>query len=198
MKCEGCGAPLDEGMERCPYCGTLVPVDESRLKLKQQEERLKKLEGLARMKYVPSSFLVIAYIFTAGLYSVYWYAMRIKDINNLDPDYNVKLPAWGVAIFGLLCCAQFLTEEIGIAFGLSLEQSDSVLNVIVALVILTSVWLAFRVRRIFQNYAAKYLDKAVAVGSVASSGVMLILFGAAYLQSQVNKMISMEILAPKI
>ncbi|MBQ9581713.1 MAG: hypothetical protein IJR21_05010 [Synergistaceae bacterium] len=64
--------------------------------------------------------------------------------------------------------------------------------------IVASGWLAFKIRVILQNYASKYLDKAVAVQSIAPSGVLLFLFGAAYLQTQINKMIGMEILAPKI
>ena len=200
MKCESCGAPLEQGMERCPYCGTLVPVDEKVLEARERRERKRKLENLPQMKLVPGAMLVLLYVVTFGLYAVYWYAMRMKDLNNLNADSenkNFKVPAWLVAIFAIAYLAVFMlggdssTEP-------EVNEFQDLFNIALGVVIVASGWLAFKIRAILQNYAAKYLDKAVAVQSIAPSGVLLSLFGAAYLQTQINKMIGMEILAPKI
>ena len=206
MKCESCGAPLEQGMERCPYCGTLVPVDEKLLEEKAKRERKRKLENLPQMKYVPGAMLAVLYVFTAGLYAIYWYAMRMKDLNNLNSDNkSLKVPAWLVAIFALSFIAVFMlcNAQGDYSAGMAdIETEASILqdyfNYALAIAILASGWLAFRVRSILQSYAANYIDKAVAVQTIAPSGVMLCLFGAAYLQMQINKMIGMEILAPKI
>ncbi|MBQ8693225.1 MAG: zinc ribbon domain-containing protein [Synergistaceae bacterium] len=208
MKCESCGAPLEQGMERCPYCGTLVPVDEKLLEEKAKRERKRKLENLPQMKYVPGAMLAVLYVFTAGLYAVYWYAMRMKDLNNLNlssDNKSLKVPAWLVAVFALSFIAMFMLSNSQGDYSAGMADIDTEANIFqdyfnyaLAVVILTSGWLAFKVRAILQSYAANYLDSTVALQTVAPSGVMLCLFGAAYLQMQINKMISMEILAPKI
>ncbi len=199
MKCESCGAPLEQGMERCPYCGTLVPVDEKVLEAREQRERKRKLENLPQMKFVPGAMLVLLYVITCGLYAVYWYAMRMKDLNNLNADSdnkNLKVPAWLVAVFAIAYIAVFMFSDS--STEPEVNEFQDLFNIALGVVIVASGWLAFKIRVILQNYASKYLDKAVAVQSIAPSGVLLFLFGAAYLQTQINKMIGMEILAPKI
>ena len=42
------------------------------------------------------------------------------------------------------------------------------------------------------------METSAAIHTVVPSNVLLILFGVMYLQYQVNKMISMELLAPQI
>ena len=199
MKCESCGAPLEQGMERCPYCGTLVPVDEKVLEARERRERKRKLENLPQMKLVPGAMLVLLYVITCGLYAVYWYAMRMKDLNNLNADSdnkNFKVPAWLVAVFAIAYIAVFMFSDS--SAEPEVNEFQDLFNIALGVVIVASGWLAFKIRVILQNYASKYLDKAVAVQSIAPSGVLLFLFGAAYLQTQINKMIGMEILAPKI
>ena len=199
MKCESCGAPLEQGMERCPYCGTLVPVDEKVLEARERRERKRKLENLPQMKLVPGAMLVLLYVITCGLYAVYWYAMRMKDLNNLNADSdnkNFKVPAWLVAVFAIAYIAVFMFSDS--STEPEVNEFQDLFNIALGVVIVASGWLAFKIRVILQNYASKYLDKAVAVQSIAPSGVLLFLFGAAYLQTQINKMIGMEILAPKI
>lgn len=199
MKCESCGAPLEQGMERCPYCGTLVPVDEKVLEARERRERKRKLENLPQMKLVPGAMLVLLYVITCGLYAVYWYAMRMKDLNNLNADSdnkNFKVPAWLVAVFAIAYIAVFIFSDS--STEPEVNEFQDLFNIALGVVIVASGWLAFKIRVILQNYASKYLDKAVAVQSIAPSGVLLFLFGAAYLQTQINKMIGMEILAPKI
>ena len=186
-------------MERCPYCGTLVPVDEKVLEARERRERKRKLENLPQMKLVPGAMLVLLYVITCGLYAVYWYAMRMKDLNNLNADSdnkNFKVPAWLVAVFAIAYIAVFMFS--GESTEPEVNEFQDLFNIALGVVIVASGWLAFKIRAILQNYAAKYLDKAVAVQSIAPSGVLLSLFGAAYLQTQINKMIGMEILAPKI
>ena len=201
MKCKACGAPLEVNDEKCKYCGTITPYGEEKFReretLKQESERRKEIENLPQMKYVSLGFLVTAYIFTAGLYSVYWYAMRMKPLNSLDTQ--TKLPAWLTGIFALLSVVFFMVQPDTISeFGLSEENAETVFNVLLSLVILVSVWAAFTVKKILQEYASNFVAKNTAVQIVAASNVLLILFGAAYLQSEVNKMIKLNMFAPKI
>lgn len=201
MKCKACGAPLEVNDEKCKYCGTITPYGEEKFReretLKQESERRKEIENLPQMKYVSLGFLVTAYIFTAGLYSVYWYAMRMKPLNSLDTQ--TKLPAWLTGIFALLSVVFFMVQPDTITeYGLSEENAETVFNVLLSLVILVSVWAAFTVKKILQEYASNFVGKNTAVQIVAASNVLLILFGAAYLQSEVNKMIKLNMFAPKI
>lgn len=201
MKCKACGAPLELDDEKCKYCGTITPYGEEKFReretLKQENERRKGLENLPQMKYVPAGFLVTAYIFTVGLYSVYWYAMRMKPLNSLGTQ--AKLPAWLTGIFALLSVVFFMVQPDSLSeYGLSAENAETVVNVILSLEILVSAWLAFTVKKILQEHAANFVGKNTAVQIAAASNVMLILFGAAYLQLQVNKMIKMNMFAPKI
>ena len=201
MKCKACGAPLEVNDEKCKYCGTITPYGEEKFReretLKQESERRKEIENLPQMKYVSLGFLVTAYIFTAGLYSVYWYAMRMKPLNSLDTQ--TKLPAWLTGIFALLSVVFFMVQPDTISeYGLSEENAETVFNVLLSLVILVSVWAAFTVKKILQEYASNFVGKNTAVHIVAASNVLLILFGAAYLQSEVNKMIKLNMFAPKI
>ncbi|MBQ9388881.1 MAG: hypothetical protein IJU07_01745 [Synergistaceae bacterium] len=201
MKCKACGAPLEVNDEKCKYCGTITPYGEEKFReretLKQESERRKEIENLPQMKYVSLGFLVTAYIFTAGLYSVYWYAIRMKPLNSLDTQ--TKLPAWLTGIFALLSVVFFMVQPDTITeYGLSEENAETVFNVLLSLVILVSVWAAFTVKKILQEYASNFVGKNTAVQIVAASNVLLILFGAAYLQSEVNKMIKLNMFAPKI
>ena len=203
MKCTSCGAPLEISCEKCPYCGTVTPYGEEKFReresKKKDDERKKALEKLPAMKFVASSFVAVLYVFTMGLYSVYWYAMRLKPLNSLAT--KSKLPAWLVALFAVLYAGLFLlppeiTEYI--VSGIDEESAYTVFDIVLALVMLSSVWLAFIVRKILQEHAANFMEKSQAVNTIAPSSVMMILFGAAYLQIQVNKMIKMNMCSAKI
>lgn len=213
MNCKQCGAPLEAGTELCPYCGSPTPYDETfagekllqRQKQRQEEERRRKLSGLARMKYVPGPFAAVLYFCTFFFYSPWWYATRMKSLNGLSSP--VKLPAWLVAVFALSCvsvfytdpalqCLKYLAELLG--EGDIETDSGSVSVYAWSIAVVASGWLAFRVRDILQNHASRYLERAVAVMTIAPSGMMLLFAGPLYLQLQVNKMISMELLTPKI
>ena len=202
-KCTSCGAPIEIGCEKCPYCGTVTPYGEEKFRERESkvkdDERRKALENLPAMKFVANSFVAVLYVFTIGLYSVYWYAVSLKPLNSLDT--KTKLPAWLVAIFAVLYTGLFLLPpQISdyIVSGVDEESALTVFDVVLSLVILSSGWLAFIARKILQEHAAGFMEKSQAVNSVATSNVMLILFGAAYLQIQVNKMIKMDMFAPKI
>ena len=202
-KCLSCGAPLEVGCEKCPYCGTITPYGEEKFQERESkvkdDERRKALENLPAMKFVANSFIPVLYIFTMGLYSIYWYSMKIKPLNSLGT--KTKLPAWLVAVFAVLFAGVFLMPQEIADFAVSdidEETAYTVFDIVLSLVILSSGWLAFIVRKILQEHAANFMDKSQAVQAVAPSSFMLILFGAAYLQYQVNKMIKMNMFSPRI
>ena len=202
-KCMSCGAPIEIGCEKCPYCGTVTPYGEEKFRERESklkdDERKKALENLPAMKFVANSFIPVLYVFTLGLYSVWWYAMRMKPLNSLGT--KSKIPAWLVALFAVLFAGIFLMPPNLSDYTLSRvdeETAYTVYDIVLALVILSSGWLAFIARKVLQEHAANFMDKSQAVNSVAPSNVMLILFGAAYLQYQVNKMIKMNMFASKI
>ena len=76
--------------------------------------------------------------------------------------------------------------------------SQEIYNYSLSVAFCLSIYIAFTVRSILQEYAAKFMDRDIAVGSVAPSAVNLVLFGPIYLQQCVNRMIKMKILAPQI
>ena len=202
-KCTSCGAPIEIGCEKCPYCGTVTPYGEEKFRERESklkdDERKKALENLPAMKFVANAFIPVLYVFTMGLYSVWWYAMRMKPLNSLGT--KSKIPAWLVALFAVLFAGIFLLPPDLADYTLSRvdeETAYTVYDIVLALVILSSGWLAFIARKVLQEYAANFMDKSQAVNSVAPSNVMLILFGAAYLQFQVNRMIKMNMFLPKI
>ena len=130
---------------------------------------------------------------------MYWYAVRMKPLNSLGAKN--KIPAWLVAIFAVLYAGIFLLppemSEYAVS-GIDEETAYTVFDIVLALVILSSGWLAFMTRKILQEYAAGFMDKSQAVNAIAPSSVMLILFGAGYLQIQVNKMIRMNMFSPQV
>ena len=200
MKCANCGAPIEANDEVCQYCGTRTPYGVSMLeehrRQEQEEQKRQALENLPKFKYVSEAFLIFVYVITLGYYAPYWYATRMKPLNDLDS--GTKLPAWAVAIYALACLAIFFVPNMDETPVMSPELSQEIFNYTAAIALLGSVWLAFWVRKILQGYAAKFMDKNIAVGTIASSGVMLVLFGPIYLQHSINKMIKMKFLAPKI
>ena len=183
MKCATCGAPLEAGMERCPYCGSTTSYGETlleeKVRQKQDEEKRRRLENLPRMKYVSGAFIPILYFCTFAWYAPLWYGLRLRALNALNPP-----------VF-------FLPNSDGL-LGLSQGQWQSYFDTALGVAIVLSVWLAFKARSILQGYAAKSMEAGVAVHTVAPSNVLLILFGPMYLQYQINKMISMDLLAPQI
>ena len=56
MICQHCGAPLEAGVELCPFCGSPTPYNEmlldEKVQRKQALQRKKKLDGLAAIKHV--------------------------------------------------------------------------------------------------------------------------------------------------
>lgn len=201
MKCKACGAPVEAGTEKCPYCGTLTDYGEEKFReresKKKDDERRQKLENLPAMKYVAPGLLAVLYIFTLGIYSVYWYAMRLKSLNGLGT--KAKVPAWLVGIFALVYVAVCLLPQYDLTeYGLDAEIADTVYNYALGIVIVASGWLAFMARGVLQEHAAKFMDKTQAVNIIAPSNALLVLFGAGYLQSQINRMIRMNLFSPKI
>ncbi|MCR4817887.1 MAG: hypothetical protein K5841_02885 [Fretibacterium sp.] len=200
MKCATCGAPIEAGMEKCPYCGSTTSYGESlleeKVRQKQNEERQTRLKDLPRMKYVSGAFIPILYFFTLCWYAPIWYGLRIRSLNALNPPQ--KVPAWAVALYNLMWLCVLIVPGWEEELRLTHEQSQLIFEVALGVAMALSVWLAFRVRSILQGYATKFLDSNVAVHTIAPVNILLILFGPMYLQYQINKMISMEYLAPQI
>ena len=201
VNCKSCGAPLDEGTEKCPYCGTLTDYGKEKFReresKKHEDERRQKLDNLPAMKYVAPGLLAVLYVVTGGIYSVYWYAMRLKLLNSLGT--KAKVPAWLVGIFALVYVGLCLLPQYDLTeYGLDAEIADNIYNYALGIVIVASGWLAFMARRVLQEYAAGFMDRTQAVSIIAPSSVLLGLFGAGYLQSQVNRMIKMNLFSPKI
>jgi hypothetical protein len=200
MNCKHCGAPVEANDEVCQYCGKLTDYGEhmleERKRTEKEEERRRALDNLPVMKYVSMTFMIFIYVITLGSYSPYWYATRIAPLNALNT--GKKFPAWLAGIFALAWCAMFILPGSEATFGITSEMSQEIYNYSLGIGFVASVYLAFAARNILQEYAAKFMERPVAVQTVAPSAIMLILFGSIYLQHCVNKMIAMKILAPKI
>ena len=198
--CVNFGAPLDAGAEKCPYCGTVTPYGESMLAEKKihqsEQERKRMLENLPKIKFVSLPFMILVYIFTFFGYAPYWYATRMKTLNSLESDS--KLPKWAIAVYALLWCVMVIVPGSESDIGISESLSQQIFSVSLGLAMTISVWLAFITRNILQAHASNYMNRNDAVNTIAPSGVMLILFGPLYLQTQINRMLKMELLAPKI
>ncbi|MBQ7220433.1 MAG: zinc ribbon domain-containing protein [Synergistaceae bacterium] len=200
MKCANCGAPIEANDEVCQYCGTRtaygISMLEEHKRHEQEEQHRRELENLPKIKYVSEAFVIFVYVITLGYYAPYWYATRMKPLNDLDS--GTKLPAWAAGIYALVCAGIIFSSEIGDSLGLSPEMSQEIFNYAFGITFTGSILLAFWVRRILQGYAAKFMERNIAVGSVASSAIMTVFFGPVYLQHSINKMIKMKLLAPQI
>lgn len=198
--CVNCGAPLEAGAEKCPYCGTVTPYGESMLEEKRtqqrEQERKRMLENLPKIKFVSLPFMILVYIFTFFGYAPYWYATRMKTLNSLESDS--KLPKWAIAVYAMLWCVMVIVPGSESDIGITEAISQQIFNISLGLAMTISVWLAFITRKILQAHASNYMEGNDAVNTIAPSGVMLILFGPLYLQTQINKMLKIELLAPKI
>ncbi|MCR5347558.1 MAG: hypothetical protein K6E38_07255 [Fretibacterium sp.] len=200
MKCATCGAPIEAGMEKCPYCGSTTSYGETlleeKIRRKENAERQKRIENLPRMKFVSGAFIPLLYFFTLCWYAPIWYGLRMRSLNALNPPH--ALPAWAVGLYNLTWLAIIILSGWEEQFGLTPEQGKFILNSLLGVATALSMWLALLTRSILQSYAAKFLEGNIAVHTVAPSNVLLLLFGPMYLQYQINNMISMELLAPQI
>ncbi|MBQ7154053.1 MAG: zinc ribbon domain-containing protein [Synergistaceae bacterium] len=199
MNCKHCGAPIEANDEVCQYCGKLTDYGEHMLEERriqeQEDERRRALENLPVMKYVSVLFAAVIYIFTACGYSVWWYAMRIAPLNALGT--KKKFPVWALLILAVSWAGMILLPGGNIQ-GLPEELSGEIYNYAFGVAFVASIFLAFSVRGMLQEYASGLMEKTLAVNTIAPSGIMLILFGPLYLQHSINKMIAMKLLAPKI
>ena len=198
--CVNCGAPLEADAEKCPYCGTVTQYGEANLEEKKkherEQERKKILDNLPKIKFVGLPFMICVYIFTFFGYAPYWYATRMQTLNSLESDS--KLPKWAVAVYALLWAVMIIVPGYEADIGITESISQQIFNISLGLAMTLSVWLAFITRNILQAHASNFMERNAAVNTIASSGVMLVLFGPLYLQVQVNRMLRMEMLAPKI
>ena len=198
MNCQNCGAPLKAEDELCEYCGTMTQYGmtmlQERKRLEQEEHRRHALENLPKFKYVPMPMVIALCILTLGCYAPYWYITRTASLKSLTDSKN--FPVWAAVIFviawGLVVILPSGEEENASEL-LQWANNCAVWGALIA-----SIYLAFAVRKILLAYAVKFMQADIAVESIAPSGVKLALFGAIYLQSCVNKMIKMKLLAPKI
>ena len=200
MKCTGCGAPLETGTEICPYCGMATPYGESlaedKLEQKREAERKKRLEGLPAMKYVAGAFIPVLYFLTFFCYSPYWYATRMAKLNSLGT--RAKLAAWAVGLHALLWFCVLMLPNGGLGLSFLPVDGQTLFEYALGVDIVLSGWIAFKARDVLQEYASQTMERSVAIMTVVPSNMMLLLFGPMYLQYQVNRMISAELLAPQI
>ena len=195
MNCRHCGAALPIGAERCEYCGAATPHAAENLEAILREKRRK---GLLSMKGVSGGMLFFLYFFTFGVYGSVWHVLRNKSLNRLAP--NIQIPFWAACLQLALHLGWILIPQssVGQALGLSEEDVQNCFTLLSLAAFILSVWLSFKARSILQLYASRYLEKSVVVLSIAPSGLMTFLFGPLYLQSQINRMIAMELLDPDL
>ena len=200
MNCTACGAPIEAGAEKCPYCGVMTPYGEKvfaeRKEHERQEEQRRKSENAPCMAYASWLFVPAVYVLTFGYYAPYWYVSRAASLNKLysETKMNLLLPV----IYAVMCVAFFFLPSSFAALGLTDEQGTLIFGVLMFAVPIMSMVLALRVRRILQEHAGRYIERSEVIRKIAPSGIMLFLFGPAYLQYSVNRMIAMKILAPKL
>ena len=113
---------------------------------------------------------------------------------------NIQIPLWAACLQLALHLGWILIPQssVGQALGLSEENVQDCFNLLSLAAFILSIWLSFKARSILQLYASRYLEKSVAVLSIAPSGLMIFLFGPLYLQGQINRMIAMELLNPDL
>ena len=186
MNCGKCGAPLKAEAEACEYCGTLTAYGEERRRLEREE---RKAGYLPAMKYASGAFVVFMWVITLGGYSAYWYVSRAGSLVSLGTKR--KFPVWMAWFYAAAEAGMLILPSIA-------GVPEELLNAAVGGAFVGSVWLAIEARSILQEYASRFLGKAAAAGSVASSGVMAVIFGPVYLQHSVNRLVKMKLVAPKV
>mgnify|MGYP000849951039 FL=1 len=200
MICQHCGAPLETGVELCPFCGSPTPYDEmlldEKIQRKQALQRKKKLEGLAAIKHVSGLSLPFLWIATLGIYSPVWYLTRAQSLNRMNSPK--KLPLLAALLQLALCLGVLILPGSWEEMGVDAETASTYNNCVFGASFLLSIWLAFRVKDILWAHASQYLEKAVVVHTIAPSVTLLVVFGPLYLQTQINKMIFMELLTPSV
>ncbi len=191
MNCKHCGAPLGKEDSKCSYCGSDVVLPKKAAEVSSSgsgSNKKKAYENTKRLKHVSSVFLI--YLFTLGSYSAFWYGLRLKSLNQLSD--KVKLDPLTPLLYLLSFAAMFVLPDY------MPELAEETYSYVMAVPFCLSVWLAFRVRSILQDYASNYMNKSTVVEVVAPSAFMTFCFGALYLQLQINKMIKIELLEPLI
>ena len=193
MNCKNCGAPLTPDEEKCSYCGSYIERSPSeiaeRKRIKQESIRHERLKALPEIKFVSIAFIVLANIFTLGFYAVYWYVSRRKIFDRLTNDY--KFPDLGLVVHVIALILFYVSDN------------ESIYSIALPVSWLSGIYMAFQVKNILRAYALKNID-LINSGSIsitkliAPSSILLILFGSIYLQSQINKMINLELFAPEV
>ncbi len=191
MNCKHCGAPLNVGDETCAYCGS--PTE---LGIANKDEILKRKEreNVLSMKVTGGALVIFLCIITVGLYSPVWYLLRKKSLDRLSPQKPLpQVALWLYLLVSIAFIVLPQSEE-----KMDLTFYNNIYNIILLAMPGLSIWLAFRVRRMLQTYAATFMDRKVVIKTIAPSGLALVFFGMVYLQLQINNMVSMEILNPEI
>ena len=200
MICQHCGAPLEAGIELCSFCGSPTPYDEmlldEKIQRKQALQRKKKLAGLAAIKHVSDLSLPFLWIATMGIYSPVWYLTRAQSLNRLNSPK--KLPACATIVQLVLYLGALSLPGAWEGIGVDAETASAYNHCVFGASFFLSIWLAFRVKDILWAHASQYLEKAVVVHTIAPSVPLLVVFGPLYLQTQINKMIFMELLTPTV
>ena len=196
VNCKYCGAPLRKEAETCEYCGGATDYGEKILRereiMRQETERLREKSGLPGMRYASLCIVVFAYAVTFGYYSPYWYISRTKSINTLHTKSKLNI---AVPVLYALCCAEFfLLPSTHESLGLTYEAAYRIWTAIFFLLPVFSALMALHVKKILRGHSANY----GLVKGTAPSQAMAIIFGPAYLQYQVNKMIESGVISRNI
>ena len=192
LNCKSCGAPLKGDEEHCPYCGSLID-DGNRQKIKKAPERENK--NLPKIKYSSEIFVIVISIFTFGFYGIYWYLSRRKSLNSLVE--GLKIPDIGLVIYiiGWLMFFYFSSSD---AEAADPEEAENLIGISYLVIWAGALWLWFAIKKILKEFLTRNCKDETILKVINFSDIMIFCFGYIYLQSQINKMINAEFLAPKL
>ena len=192
FNCRSCGAPLKGDEEHCPYCGNRIECEgKQQIEKKTQSQKLEieqreRLKELPRITYASGGFIITVSILTCGFYGIYWYLTRRESFNNLVE--GMKFPEISLIIYIIGWVILFCSPE----------NADDLNSIAYLVTLCTAFYMAYSVKKILREYASHHFDVITSLKIVAPSNIALFFFGYIYLQFQINKMINLEIIAPKL
>lgn len=108
MRCDGCGADLDELLTECAYCGTKIPTEpnleeETRVLLEALESRLQEAVASRTDVWLIGVFL----LFLASGPACYWLLASYTEAGLLARLFaSLLMAVLGFTVFGWQCLAQ--------------------------------------------------------------------------------------------
>ena len=145
------------------------------------------------MKYTSELFIILISIFTFGIYGLYWYFSRRKNISGLVD--GMKFPDVGLAVYVIGWVLLFFVSPEDSEIS---ENAADFSGVAYLVIWAGAVWMCFSIKKILNEYAAKNCNDEAVFKVISSSDVALFFLGYICLQFQINKMIKAEIFAPAL